>query len=246
MLKNSIKTFMLVLCLSVSMMSFCKGKVLFVEANIGGGKTTFLKVLAKHLDAVMVSEPCDEWQDISGHNLLDAFYKDGSRWACTFQLYAFMTRLKKQQRYSFENGKLQIMERSWFSDRYCFAQNAVQLGMMSAMEWCLYMDIWNWFAQQAVMPIGFIYLRVDPETCYKRMQLRARTEESIVPLDYLKVLHERHEEWLIDKKYQDTVFGQLPVLVLDGAADFKNDEKVQKEFAQKILDFLQMYENVDF
>ena len=223
-----------------------KQKVLFVEGNIGVGKSTFLKVMQKHVDVAIATEPCDEWQDINGHNLLDAFYKNGSRWACTFQLYAFMTRLKKQQKLSPANDQILLMERSWFSDRYCFASNAVLLGLMNDMEWALYMDIWNWFAGQAVMPIGFVYLQTEPSVCYERMQLRARTEESVVPLDYLQMLHDRHEEWLVQKKHQDTSFGLAPVLILDGSVNFKDDEKIQKIYAQKIIDFLEMQESVDF
>lgn len=246
MLTKGVQKILIALFILMPQLVDSKQKVLFVEGNIGVGKSTFLKVLQNHIDVITVSEPCDEWQDIRGHNLLDAFYKKGARWACTFQLYAFMTRLKKQQKYMPLDHQVQIMERSWFSDRYCFAQNAVLLGLMDQMEWCLYMDIWNWFAAQAVMPVGFIYLQTDPTVCYERMKLRAREEESIVPLDYLQMLHDRHEEWLIEKKYKDSIFGSLPVLVLDGSCDFKNDEKIQKEFAQKILDFLKIQENVDF
>ena len=39
-----------------------------------------------------------------------------------------------------------------------------------------------------LVPDGFIYLRADPETCYKRLLQRARDEEiSRVTLPYLEV-----------------------------------------------------------
>lgn len=38
-----------------------------------------------------------------------------------------------------------------------------------------------------LIPNGFIYLRAQPETCYRRMQKRARNEETTVQLDYLQV-----------------------------------------------------------
>ena len=221
-------------------------KYLFVEGNIGAGKSTFLKVLKKHLDIIVVSEPCDEWQDINGYNLLDAFYKDSSRWACTFQLYAFMTRVKKQQQHALLGGPFQIMERSWFSDKYCFAFNAKHLGLLNQMEWNLYCSMWNWYVKQAIQPSGFIYLRVEPEICYERMQKRARNEESIVPLNYLQLLHACHEDWLISKKFDDEILLDIPVLVLDGALDFESDESVQEEFIRQILDFLRIHENIDF
>lgn len=38
-----------------------------------------------------------------------------------------------------------------------------------------------------LVPNGFIYLRANPETCYRRMQKRSRSEESTVQLEYLQV-----------------------------------------------------------
>lgn len=221
--------------------------LLSIEGNIGVGKSTFLKILHKVLPYVsVVSEPVDEWQDISGHNLLDVFYKDGARWSCTFQLYALMTRVRKLQEHSLDHGALQFMERSWFSDRYCFAKNCLLLGMMTEMEWALYCGIWRWHAKNAPKPIGVIYLRAEPEVCYERMQSRARTEESIVPLDYLKMLHQRHEEWLVEQRYHDDELTNIPVLVLDASHNFRDDEDTQQRFAQQILDFLYKHENIDF
>ncbi|KAH7285867.1 hypothetical protein KP509_33G049300 [Ceratopteris richardii] len=47
-----------------------------------------------------------------------------------------------------------------------------------------------------LVPDGFIYLRASPDTCHKRMQMRKRPEEQSVTLDYLRGLHEKHEQWL--------------------------------------------------
>lgn len=42
-----------------------------------------------------------------------------------------------------------------------------------------------------------VYLRTTPEVVYERMKMRGRSEESSVSLDYLKQLHDLHENWLI-------------------------------------------------
>lgn len=42
-----------------------------------------------------------------------------------------------------------------------------------------------------------VYLRTTPEIVYERMKTRARSEEECVPLEYLRQLHELHENWLI-------------------------------------------------
>lgn len=43
--------------------------------------------------------------------------------------------------------------------------------------------------------------RTTPEIVYDRMMERARSEESCVPFEYLKDLHELHENWLIHGKF---------------------------------------------
>ena len=47
-----------------------------------------------------------------------------------------------------------------------------------------------------LVPDGFIYLRASPDTCHRRLQLRKRAEENNVSLDYLRGLHDKHENWL--------------------------------------------------
>lgn len=49
---------------------------------------------------------------------------------------------------------------------------------------------------RALTPNGFIYLKASPETCFKRLQHRARSEEVGVDPGYLGSLHQKHEDWL--------------------------------------------------
>lgn len=58
-----------------------------------------------------------------------------------------------------------------------------------------------------------VYLRTSPEVVYQRMQLRARKEEETVPLEYLRQIHEIHDDWL----YRQTLFSvPAPVMIVDG------------------------------
>ena len=69
---------------------------------------------------------------------------------------------------------------------------------MNGMELSIY-D--SWFdlvvsVLPGLFPDGFIYLRASPDTCHRRLQLRKRAEENNVSLDYLRGLHDKHENWL--------------------------------------------------
>jgi deoxynucleoside kinase len=42
----------------------------FVEGNIGSGKTTFLEHFCQFEDITLLTEPVEEWRNLKGWNLL--------------------------------------------------------------------------------------------------------------------------------------------------------------------------------
>lgn len=209
-----------------------------VEGNIGAGKSTFLQLLRDKLHLPIVFEPHTKWQNVEGtqENILDLFYKDTNRWAYTFQTYAFVTRVMVQQEHAKRNpGGVQILERSVFSDRYCFAKNAFEMGSMNALEWKLYQEWFTWLVENyTTKPAGFIYLQVDPDVCHDRLRKRARSEETTVSLDYLQKLHNKHERWLVNQQAVEPYLANVPVLVLPANVDFVENKALQDEHLQKV------------
>lgn len=238
------KQFIFTFSLFYSLSLFSTPALLFVEGNIGAGKSTFLKMIEQNIPATVTLEPCDEWQSVSGQNLLDAYYQDGNRWGALFQIYASMTRVRKQQAESLRADVLQIMERSWYCDRYCFQQIMYDLGFLDDLSLSIVKELWDFVIAGVQKPIGFIYLRVEPEVCMERMKDRARDEESSVSLDYLQRLHGYHESLLVHKS-SCADLKDIPVLILDGSLNFRDDKAVQQSFVRQILDFLKINGNID-
>ena len=209
--------------------------ILIIEGNIGAGKSTLLRLLSENFAIDPVFEPHERWQNVgNGDNLLERFYNDIQRWAYTFQTYAFVTRVLEQEKQLKEaKTNVQVLERSVFCDRYCFAKNCFEMGVMLPLEWQLYCDWFGWLVDNyTTKPTGFIYLQTEPGVCYDRLKKRNRKEESSVPLDYLKRLHEKHEEWLVHGKDVSDYLRDVPVLTLPCNADFENHaEELQRHFA---------------
>jgi len=216
--------------------------ILIIEGNIGAGKSTFLKMLKKNLDLDIIPEPTEKWQKISAEdNLLDLFYKDTPRWAYTFQSYAFITRVQALIEHQKNNTDkpIQVLERSVYCDRYCFAKNCFESGLMSNLEWQIYKEWFSWLVENYTpRPSGFVYLRTTPQTCFKRIAQRNRCEETDIPISYLEALHKKHEEWLIDKKGVSLSLKAIPVLELDCNIDFEHNEEQQMKLIEKIKDFI--------
>ena len=212
-----------------------------IEGNMGAGKSTFLHLVQHYLNVQLVFEPHHKWQDVAGENLLDYFYKDAPRWAYTFQSMAFISRIREQEEHAQYNPYgAQVVERSVFSDRYCFAQNCYETGLMTSLEWNLYCQWFSWLVNEHMQkPAGFIYLRTSPQVCYDRMRKRSRKEEANVGHDYLQLLHDRHEAWLIRREGLQSDVADIPVLTLSCDEEFENDVAVQKQHMQAIADFIQ-------
>ena len=218
-------------------------KRLIIEGNIGAGKSTLLRLLNNSFNLEVVPEPTDKWQKITGgQNLLELFYKETPRWAYTFQSNAFLTRIQvilEHQKKSPEKEIL-LLERSIYCDRFCFAKNCFESGLMSPLEWHIYKEWFAWLSENHTPhPAGFIYLRTSPEVAFARLNKRNRHEETGVTLDYLKHLHQKHEDWLIGKQDVPHYLQNVPVLVIDCDIEFENNMTRQEEVRQAVDNFIQ-------
>jgi len=123
------------------------------------------------------------------------------------------------------------MERSIFSERYCFLENQRRMGLLSAAEFAL-MDRWFQFAQKHfwdyVKPDLIVYLRTDVETLKKHIKKRGRSEETDIDPEFLEGVQRYHEDWLYHRNSSFPV--PAPVLVLDAGLPVQ-------DFTQEVLRF---------
>ena len=80
-----------------------------------------------------------------------------------------------------------------------------------------------------VEPCLFIYLKTDPDICFKRLKKRSRNEEVNVSLDYLRQLHNRHEIWL--NNIDD-------ILTIDANKEFETDLDRFNEIVLEVKEFI--------
>jgi deoxyadenosine/deoxycytidine kinase len=214
--------------------------MIFIEGNVGVGKSTFLRFLHEKLGTHVLYEPNVLWQDIEGHNLLAEFFKDPVRWAYTCQSYILSTRIDQMIfADTIPSGSGYLVERSVYSGRYIFAEVAQEIGTMNGLEWSLYKKLWDREIKRVLdLPAGFIYLRTPSEICYERIVKRGRTEEAPITMDYLKRIEEKHENWFVKKEIVDQDLAHASILILDFSKDFYNDELLQNEYVAKVKDFI--------
>lgn len=213
-----------------------------IEGNIGVGKSTFLRLIQEQLPEIQaVFEPVNAWANSGAtQSLLSNFYTDTPRWSYTMETFTMFTRIRDHVQELPRLSSITVGERSLYSGYYCFAKNGYQQGQMQPIEWLLYTHWFNFLMPRLTIPTGFIYLKSDPETCYKRTLKRNRTGEESIPLDYFKQIHDCHEAFLIKKQEIIPALEQVPLLVLDASHEFENNLDIIKDYAQKVKQFIEL------
>jgi deoxyadenosine/deoxycytidine kinase len=195
--------------------------ILSLEGNIGAGKSTVGQRMKASGLFDFLEEPISLWREGFAANLLERMYAEMERWAFTFQIMAFVTRVKTWQEILSRTAHPRVvLERSVFTDRHVFAANLHRLGAISEVEWELYCGLWDFLVSQyCVQPDHIIYLRTPVEVCLERIRARGRKEESRITLDYLRQIEELHDRWLL---------GHPAALVLDGTRQWRPEEILER------------------
>lgn len=179
-------------------------KVFSIEGNIGAGKSTLIDILKQKLynddSIIFVSEPLDMWQTIqddNGVNMLTKFYEDQDKYAFSFQVMAFATRLLKMKNEMKRkpNAKIIICERSLEADYNIFAKMLHDDGKIETINYNVYLQFYELYKDEFPTK-GLIYINASPETCQTRINTRNRSGEESIPIEYLQKCHEYHENWI--------------------------------------------------
>jgi deoxyadenosine/deoxycytidine kinase len=213
----------------------------FVEGPIGAGKTTFLRLIQEKLpELAVVFEPLHSWENkVYGQSILANFYKDPHRWAYTMETLAMACRVQEHLREQQNPNPFRLMERSIYSGHYVFATNGYHNGFLDELEWRVYLEWFNFLVTgRCKAPQGFIYLKVDPEIAYERIKKRDRDAEKTISLEYIKQIHQCHEDFLVHKKNLLTELKNVPVLILNCNEEFEADAEMFDLHAQKVFAFV--------
>jgi len=237
-------------------------QIVSIEGNIGSGKSTLLANLKKYFDnntyIIFLKEPVDEWSKIKDENgitILEKFYADQDKYSFSFQMMAYISRLKllkdtinqikaqqdklmkerKQPDNYFKLPKyIIITERSLFTDKMVFAKMLYDTGKIEHVNYQIYLNWFNTFSEE--FPIHkVIYVKTDAKICHERIMTRHRGGEEHIPIDYLKSCSEYHDN-MLDKSSSDCVCKEQ--IILDGNNDIYENEDILKEWINSIEKFI--------
>ena len=182
-----------------------------IAGNIGSGKTTLTRLLAKHFNW----KP--HFEDVENNPYLHSFYQDMQRWSFNLQVYFLNSRFRQVVEIR-KSGKNIVQDRTIYEDAYIFAPNLHSMNLMSTRDFENYSSLFELMNSFIQPPDLLIYLKASVSTLVEQIQKRGREYEESIRLDYLKLLNERYENWI--DKYDS---GKLLVINVDDV-DFNKPE----------------------
>lgn len=172
-----------------------------IAGNIGAGKTTLTKSLAKHFQW----EP--QFEDVLENPYLEDFYHTMERWSFNLQIYFLNSRFRQILELR-KSGKAIIQDRTIYEDAHIFAPNLHAMGLMTNRDYENYRSLFDLMESVVKGPDLLIYLRSSIPNLVAQIHKRGRDYENSISIDYLSRLNERYEAWIHN-------YDKGPLLIID-------------------------------
>lgn len=195
---------------------------LTIEGNIGAGKTTLAKMLAKQYDSRLILE------EFADNPFLPRFYKEPDKYAFPLELFFMAERYKQLKELLHARD---MFDRRYISD-YMFPKSLLFAKInLSDEEFRLYQRLFDIINPQLVQPDLLVYLHVPVKKLRENIQKRNRSYEQEISDEYLFRLQNVYMEYLKQHAVRS--------LIIDSSdADFEHDpaqfhmivEALEKEY----------------
>jgi len=163
-----------------------------VAGNIGSGKSTLTRLLARHYGWEARFEAVD-------HNpYLDDYYRDIERWAFNLEVYFLKERFRDLISIAHADHTV-IQDRTIYEGVYVFMENNHAMGQLSDRDYETYMELFRQMLSVVKQPDLMIYLRASVPHLVGNIQKRGRDYEQQMQLDYLENLNRRYDDFIYNR-----------------------------------------------
>ena len=174
--------------------------IITVDGNIGAGKSSILNFLHKNHNVYVDLEPIDKWK-----TFLDNIYNNKTNFF-NFQIRVWLDRSWIQEK---DKTSVILMERSPYFIRNTFNKYSYDNDYVNKNEYTIINELYDktdiiWKSNY------YIYIRSSPKKCLERILKRGRDNEMNISLEYLKEIHDLHEN-----SYNEAVKNNFNIIVID-------------------------------
>ena len=193
-----------------------------IAGNIGSGKTTLTKLLARHYGWL------PKFENVDYNPYIDDYYHNIPRWSFAMEVFFLKERFKDLIDIAHSQQTV-IQDRSIFEGVHVFTANNYAMGNLDDRDYQCYMELFESMMTVVKVPDLMIYLRASIPHLVQNIQNRGREYEQQMQLEYLKNLNQL---------YDDFIYKNYPGKVLTVDVD-------DIDFLHRKSDFAQIVDRID-
>ena len=160
-----------------------------IAGNIGSGKTTLTKLLARHYGWL------PKFENVDYNPYIDDYYHNIPRWSFAMEVFFLKERFKDLIDIAHSQQTV-IQDRSIFEGVHVFTANNYAMGNLDDRDYQCYMELFESMMTVVKVPDLMIYLRASIPHLVQNIQNRGREYEQQMQLEYLKNLNHLYDDFI--------------------------------------------------
>ncbi len=192
-----------------------------ISGNIGSGKTTLTRLLAKHYGWEECLEP------VIDNPYLDDYYADIPRWAFNLEVFFLKERFRQALAICDKTGNV-VQDRTVWEGVNIFVENNMRMGNLSWRDHQTIVELFDQMQARLRLPDLTVYLRADIAHLVNNIQRRGRDYERGISIEYLQGLNT-----LYNRYFRETYPGRVLTIDVSGM-DFENDTGDLRKITDKV------------
>ena len=203
---------------------FTQLQFLAIEGNIGAGKTTLSKMIAKDFNAKLVLER------FADNPFLPKFYEDQSRYAFPLEM-SFLA--DRYQQFTDDTTQFDLFKNFMVSDYDIFKSLIFAKITLQEDEFNLYRKVFNFMYKEVKKPDIYLYLYQNTERLLDNIKQRGRSYEQNIPSDYLEKINRGYLDFIKGHPQQNSIL--LDLSDLDFVSRPSDYESILEQLEDQIL-----------
>ncbi|MCL4119226.1 UNVERIFIED_CONTAM: hypothetical protein GTU68_015076 [Idotea baltica] len=205
---------------------FSQLQFLAIEGNIGAGKTTLAKRIAKDFDAKLILER------FADNPFLPKFYEDQSRFAFPLEM-SFLA--DRYQQFIDDTNQLDLFKKFMVSDYDIYKSLIFAKITLQDVEFSLYRKIFDFMYREVKKPDVYVFLYQNTNRLLDNIKKRGRDYEQDISFEYLDKINKGYLEYIKSQSTENSLI--IDVTELDFVENENDYETVMNQIQQYVMNW---------